>query len=95
MLVTFASALAPASTMVNPLSLFITGIVAVKPGRSIPLILPIINKDATNNAPVFPMETKASAFPSLTALAAKTRLEFFLRLTARTGSSSIVITSSA
>ena len=89
------SALAPTSSIVklsfSPLRL---GKVVVIPGRSSPLIRPIINKPAAKRAPVLPAEKIASASPFFTAWAAKTIDEFFLRRTALTGSSSIVITSS-
>ena len=41
------------------------------------LMRPTIKKPAAKSAPVFPAERTASASPALTALAAKTILEFF------------------
>ncbi len=69
------------------------GKILVSPGRSIPLIRPTMKRPAAKIAPVFPAEKKASAFPSLTAVAARTIDESFFRRIARTGSSPIEISS--
>src|SRR5690625_6409745 len=68
----FTSTFAPASSNKKP-SPFVVGNVGLKAGRSIPFILPITNKPLTTNAPVLPAEIQASARPSFTSVAAKTR----------------------
>ncbi len=78
--------------MLHP-ALETTGNVDNKPGRVIPLIRPTSKSPAVKRAPVLPQENSASASLALTALAATTKDESFLRRIARTGSSFISITS--
>ena len=63
----------------------------MRPGRSIFLIRPTISKPLAKRAPVLPADSKASAWPSLTACAANTMEAFFFLRIARTGSSSPLI----
>ena len=64
-------------------------------GLSTPGSRPIRKSAEAMAAPVFPAETMAMAFPSLTASAARTSDESFLRRTPFPGSSSIPMTSLA
>ena len=64
-------------------------------GRLTPLIRPMRSSADAIVAPVLPAEIIADAWPSRTASAARTRVESFLRRTARPASSSISMTSLA
>jgi hypothetical protein len=64
-------------------------------GRLTPLMRPMRSSADAIVAPVLPAETIAEARPSRTASAARTRVESFLRRTARPPSSSISMTSLA
>ena len=67
------------------------GNVTTNAGLATPLIRPTINNPADIKAPVFPADTQPSASPDFTASAILTIELSFLRLIARTGSSSISI----
>ena len=88
------SELAPASTSSEGMPPTI-GYMLANAGLSIPGILPSIKRPPASNAPVLPAETKISPYPLLTIFIPFTIEESFFDLTALTGASSLVITSSA